>query len=130
MSDKVAIPTPNQVGVIKDTISTIKAGKKVNKGKILRQNGYSHYVSKAPQVVYNSKAVKDALKPFLEGLTDARQRALKHLTDNKLKKSTARDLAYTIHNLTQDHQLLTGGDTERSKTIILPSELIEKNKLN
>ena len=127
--EKIVIPSPNQSGVIRDTLKDLSDGKIVNKGKILEKNGYAPYTQKTPQIVYDSKAVKQALEPFLEGLDDARRRALKHLTDKKLEKSSGRDLAYILHNITQDHQLLTGGDTERTKTIVIPSELIDKNKI-
>ena len=127
---KLAIPSPNQSGVIRDTLKDLSQGKSVNKWKILKNNGYAHSVQNSPQVVYDSKAVKQALQPFLDGLDDARKRALSHLDDKKLSKSSGRDLAYIIHNITQDHQLLTGGDTERTKTIVIPSELIEKNEIN
>lgn len=125
--EKIYIPSFNQAGVIKDTITAVKRGKKVNKGEILLKNGYSKHVSKSPRVVYETKAVKQALDPFLSGLKTVRQRALDHLTDDALAKSSGRDLAYIIHNLTQDHQLLSGGQTERREIMVLPSELIEKN---
>ena len=52
--------------------------------------------------------------------------ALTKITAKKLEKSNAYQLALITDVLTKNHQLLTGGDTEKSKTVIEISEQVSK----
>lgn len=117
--------TPKQEKFIKLVLENLGvSGSTRSLGELMREAGYSESMCKNPQMVFESETVQDGIKDFVNQLDDKRKRAITHITESKLEKSTAKDLASIVDILTKDHQLLTGGDTERSKTIVMDSSLI------
>lgn len=120
-------PTLKQRRVIDLTKQELSkpTGTKKSKAQIIREAGYSREVSEKPELVYESKAVKDQLSTFISTLEKKRQKSLNAITDEKLKRANARDNAYITDILTKNHQLLTGGATENI-AINLPNSVYER----
>ena len=81
--------------------------------------------------MYESKAVKSELSDFIRKLENVRNRAIDHITNEKLNKSGARDLAYVADVTTKNHQLLTGGATENiaiNLDISMYQRLVERER--
>lgn len=118
---------------------TIKQQKLVSllKQELLKQNGsktlaelmilagYSPKIADKPsQKVLNSPAVRDATQDFIKKLEEKANMAIDNITENKLKKSTARDNGYIADIMVKNRQLLSGHDTERKSIVIQISEAI------
>lgn len=114
--------------VAKDVLETIRNGKKINMGKIIKKHGYSDTVSKAPTKVTKTKTYQKAMKPVLEQLDGLIQKALKELSIKSLEGERFKDITSSLDLLIKNKQLLGGGSTERM-TIVLPSEIVDKNGL-
>lgn len=115
--------------VAKDVIQTIRNGKKINLGKIIKNRGYSHYVSKAPSVVTRTKSYKSAIKSTVEMLKDEIARIQAELLTRNLSTEEYTDLTRSLDLLVKNAQLLGGKATE-NRMIILPSEIVNKNGLD
>ena len=61
-------------------------------------------------------------------LDDKRRLSLTHIDNTKLKRSSARDLAYITDVLTKNHQLLSGGETEKVEYEFIIGDGKEKGK--
>ena len=61
-------------------------------------------------------------------MAEKRKMALKAIDKEKLDKSAGRDLAYISDVMTKNHQLLTGGDTERIDQPVLVQFINEDDK--
>lgn len=83
-------------------------------GSIVTEAGYGKSVAANPNLVFRNPTVKKRLDNVLTELANKRNKALDHITDRKLADSSARDLAYITSELTKNHQLLSGGATERT----------------
>ena len=100
-------------------------------GHLMLEAGYSVSQSKRPSVVFNSPVVQEGISEFVSKLDDKRKQAITHLTEGKLKKSSGRDLAYITDVLTKNHQLLTGGSTEKvGFKVEISKEVAEKRGLS
>lgn len=82
-------------------------------GEMLLESGYTKSVADNPYLILETKDVREATKEFSSMLEDKRRMAITHITEDKLEKSSPRDLAYITDIMTKNHQLLTGGETER-----------------
>lgn len=108
-------PTIKQRALINDILANVGVAKEnPTKRELLLRNGYSNSVAnKTPSRILNSPVIKSRTESFIKQLEDKREMAISHLTKTKLERANARDTAYTVDILTKNHQLLTGGDTER-----------------
>lgn len=108
-------PTLRQKRVIELTKQELLRtnGIQTSKAKIIRKAGYKESLALAPQRVYDRPPVKKALSDFISSLEEKRQMAVDAITNAKLQKGNARDAAYVADVMTKNHQLLTGGATER-----------------
>jgi hypothetical protein len=107
-------PTPKQLKFIRlllDNMGVI--GKTKTLGQLMLEAGYSEAMAKNPYVILESETVKAGISDFIQQLDEKRRLALSHLTEEKIKKSAGRDIAYIADILTKNHQLLGGGATER-----------------
>lgn len=113
-------------------LETVRQGKKVNLGKILKENGYSDTTATVPTQVTNTKSYRTALaleqKPLLEQLALERQKIMTELSNRKLKGEEYRTLIGSLDIITRNYQLLSGGATQR-QVFVLPSEVMEKNSI-
>ena len=106
--------TPKQQRLIKLLLKNLGNPKsKKNLGDLIIEAGYSKASAKNPKLIFKSEDIKDGLKDFVSQLEDRRQRAITYITDSKLEKAQARDLAYIVDIFTKNHQLLSGGATSR-----------------
>ena len=119
----------NAKNAAKKVLETIGKGKKVNKGKILREVGYSKNTADNPILVESTKSYQKVMKPLLERLEEERDAIIKRLkvTRNKAKY---RDLMDGLDKITKNHQLLSGGNTERVLNINISEEIAKKNAIN
>ena len=115
------MPTEKQNRVISKTLENMRNKKPKSKGKILDESGYSKNVSKAPSIVYDSKAVKDGVKGIIKQLEQERQRAIDNLK-GKINKAGYNHIITGIDVLTKNIQLLSGEATEK-KEIVLEDDL-------
>jgi hypothetical protein len=83
-------------------------------GELCLEAGYTKATSKNAYLIFQSDAVKEGTEDFINSLDDKRKMAITHITESKLEKAPAREVAYTIDILTKNHQLLTGGKTENT----------------
>ena len=108
----MAVENPKTVA--KKISENLRRGKKIVLGDILEEVGYSKSVCKAPQNVTNTKAFKKAIKPLAEGLDREIERIKRELSTRDLSKEKYAELTRSLDILIKNHQLLNGGETERS----------------
>ena len=115
--------TPKQIKLIKlirENLGNVKSTKTL--GKMLIEAGYTKGTAKNAYMIFESDAIKKGTQDFIDSLDDKRKLAITYITNKKLKKAPARELAYVTDLLTKNHQLLTGGKTENTGV----SELADK----
>jgi flagellar motor component MotA len=112
-----------------DVVEAVRNGEKPNVYQSQLKHGYSERSAKSMKVK-ETKTYQEILEPFEKVLDQTRRKAIKHMTDRKLERSSARDLAYISDVMTKNHNLITGNPTEiNEQVMVLPSEILEKNKL-
>ena len=115
--------TLNQEAVIN------KIKKKVGKGRIVigreMKGIYADSVVKNPKKLTESKGYKEKMKPVIEQLQNERLEALE---EARKKRGTAQyaQLMQAVKDLTNQIQLLGGGDTERIRVIEVSSSGVKK----
>jgi 23S rRNA pseudoU1915 N3-methylase RlmH len=120
------MPSINAQNVAKEVIKRVEKGEKVVLGEIMENCGYAEASQKNPKSVTETDSYKETIEPFLTRLEKHRNRILVALEGKDLPKEKFKDLSDSLSKTTHDIQLLSGGDTERSKVLVLPSEVIEK----
>jgi len=98
-----------------EVIEHVRKGERPVLGKIIKKHGYTKSISLHPGKVTKTKDYQAVISDFVKALDEKRKRAISHINEGKLKKSSARDLAYITDTLTKNHQLLSGGHTEDVK---------------
>ena len=109
----VKTPTQKQIKLIKlivENLGNQKTTKSI--GKLMLEAGYSKIQSENPHQIFYSEAVQDGISDFVKMLDDKRRMALTKITESKLDKSTARELASITDTLNKTHELLSGKPTE------------------
>ena len=92
---------------------SIRKGKKVNLGKIIRESGYSDQTSKSPQRVTQTDSFKEVIDPVVKAMEEERDAAIA-MAKKSRNKAKYRDLIDAVDKLTKNIQLLTGGKTEEN----------------
>jgi len=103
--------------------------KRGNVAAAMREAKYDETTIKNPSNLTQSKAYKKALPSIIARLETERDRAL-GLLGKKAEKAKYRDLVDATDKLTKNIQLLSGGETERSKVVFMPIELMNKHGIN
>ncbi len=85
-------------------------------GELLLEAGYSENSAKNPKLIIEGKEVQEALSLVADDLDHLRQRAINELKARDIEKEPYRDVIKAVDILTKNHQLLTGGETERNLT--------------
>jgi hypothetical protein len=106
----------------------VKKGEKVVYGQIMKEVGYSNSVCKHPQKLHTTKTYRRLMKPLLERLQDQIDSIVDAMNGKDKTQEDFRVLAYSLDVLVKNQQLLSGGATER-KVFVLPSEVLNKNKI-
>lgn len=97
-----------------------------NKGKALKDAGFSKAVQKNPDKVFGSQAAKAEIAPILDAMIAHRDSVLR-LMKTKVRSANYGTLSMALRNLTHDIQLLGGKATDR---IDLPVSEEERERLN
>lgn len=113
------MPTPKQEKLIKLVLENL-GSKGVTKtlGELIREAGYEESMAKNPYQIFESETIKEGLSEVVSELEKKRKMALNALTKDKIEDEKAKDLADIVDKLTKNIQLLSGGETERTKHII------------
>ena len=82
---------------------------------MLLEAGYTKATAKNPYIIYESESIQEGISDFISQLDDKRRMAITYITKKKLTKASPRDLSYIADVLTKNHQLLSGGATERNE---------------
>lgn len=110
------MPTPRQEKLINLLVENLgKLGNTKSLGEIILEAGYSKAMAKNPYQILESETIQEGIGDFVDSLDKLRKRALKHITQKKLEKSSAKDLTQIADLATKNHQLLTGKETERGE---------------
>lgn len=88
-------------------------------GELLLEAGYSENSAKNPKLIIEGKEVQEGLAGVAADLNLLRQRAIDELKARDIEKEPYRDVVKAVDVLTKNHQLLTGGETERIETPML-----------
>lgn len=83
-------------------------------GELMLEAGYSKSQSKSPSQIIGSDTVQEGLSDVVEDLELLRKNYLNELKARDIEKEPMRDVVKAIDTFTKNHQLLTGGDTERN----------------
>jgi hypothetical protein len=116
----------NAINVAKEVISRIEKGEKVVMGEILENIGYSENTRDNPKLVTETKSYKKIMDTFVNRLEKEISRIQTAMEAKDLDKEQYRVLTDSLDKLYKNKQLATGGDTERGKIMILPTEVIQK----
>ena len=109
--------------------------KKARKGElivmkdILRDTGYSESISKQPTKVTRTRTYIEATRPLISGIASEIERIKQAMASKDLKNEEYKTLVSSLDVLTKNHQLLSGGVTER-RAFVIPSEVIERNVID
>ena len=121
----------NPKNVARKVSESIRKGKLVNLGKIIKKSGYSEATSKSPTVVTNTKAYQEEIKPIVRQMERERQRIMTEMENKDLTKVQYEGLGRVFDAMTKNIQLLSGGVTERSKiSIEISKEIADKNNVS
>lgn len=102
----------NAKNVAKDVSETIRKGKKVILGDIIKKNGYSESTSESPQRVTETNSYKEEIKPIVSRWEQERDRLTSELEKRDLSKERYETVIKSIDIVTKNIQLLSGGKTE------------------
>jgi len=108
------MPTPKQKTAAKK-IGENRRNKKTL-GKILEESGYSEHTTTKPSQVTESAGFKEAAKPIIQQLEEARQQALNRMKQTVDKASYA-DTTRTAKDFTTTIELLGGKPTVITKDL-------------
>lgn len=121
------MPTPKQTKLIELLIQNLGDVKKRRTlGELMLEAGYSDKQSLNPNHIMDSETIKEGVSDFIRSLDDKRKQAITHLTEAKLEKAPAREIAYVVDILNKNHALLSGGATENQVINIQVSETLAK----
>jgi hypothetical protein len=105
--------------VAREVLETIRKGKRVDKGDIIRKNGYAEATSTVPSLVTNTKSYQNEIKPIVERWQNEVVRIQDELEQKDLSKERYEVLITAVDKLNKQIQLATGGYTEQQKIIIV-----------
>jgi len=110
------MPTPKQEKLIKLLMDNYgKQGETKSLGELMIEAGYTKESAKNPKLILDSPVIQEGVEDFVKTLKDKRRLAITKLTEDKLEKSSARDLSNITDVFTKNIQLLSGEDTDRSE---------------
>ena len=119
--------TEKQKKVVEKLVENRRLEKPIGTGEILREAGYSEGSIIKPSQVIRSKGVQEELKPFIKKLQNERNRLMNAIEIKDLDNVEYKKMIESLDILNKNIQLLSGGDTERQRIIVLPKEIIESN---
>ena len=112
--------TPKQEKLLKLLIENYgEVGSTKSLGQLLKEAGYSDASAHNPKIILESKEIQEGLNDVIADLEELRRDALKALKEKDLSEERYSDIVKGIDTLTKNHQLLTGGETERNNAPVL-----------
>lgn len=122
----------NAQAVAMEVSESIRLGKSVKLGKILKKKGYSDSTSLSPTLVTKTKSYKQAMaveaKPIIEGMKLQIEKFKEALASRDLSGEETRSLVYALDIFIKNYQLLSGGATER-QVFVIPSEVMDRHNI-
>lgn len=100
----------NARAVAKEVSETLRKGKRVKLGAIMRKNGYSKSTSEKPKLVTETKTYKKEIAPIVDAMRKERDAIMQRLPKIRAK-AKYRDLIDALDKTTKNIQLLEGKDT-------------------
>lgn len=110
--------TPKQEKLVSLLIENYGNPKTRSLGELMLEAGYSENSAKNPQLIIQGKEVQEGLSSVAEDLNILRQRAINELKARNIEKEPYRDVVRAVETFTKNHQLLSGGETERAGVTI------------
>jgi len=99
-------------------------------GELAREAGYSEVMCKDPERITKSKAIRPELEELRNRLTDINSRVLDHITDDKLDKSNAKDLAFSFDKIQKHINIIQGDPTENINRRTISLDIVALKQLN
>ena len=112
-------------GAIK-VLERVRNGKLVVYKDIMQEVGYSKATSKIPEQMTKTKSYRNIITPVISKIDRDIDRMQNALGKKDMDKETVKVLVSSLDVLIKNHQLLSGGATDR-KILVLPSEVIGRN---
>ncbi len=122
----------NAKKVALDVIDAVIKGKRACKEEITQKNGYTKQSARAQKAV-RTKTYKETIRPFLERLTEHRDKVIMAMEKKNLNKEQYKILTDSLNKINHDIQLLGGKETENIKVYgwgnysNLPTETLDKD---
>ena len=122
--------TPKQIKFLNNLHNALAENKgleKITYGKLLADSGYSKSIQENPQVVLEARAVRPELQKIVNTFVEVRDRAIRHITDDKLGDAPAKDLAQVADKFQKNINLLVGNATENRVTQSIKIDLTARD---
>lgn len=120
--------TPKQEKLIKLLLENLGTGNNTRTlGEMLLEAGYSENQAKNPYQILETKAVKEGLADVAKDIDSLRGDVLNEMKSRDISNERYSDLVKALDLLTKNHQLLTGGETERNTKQPLLVKIIGKD---
>jgi hypothetical protein len=108
--------------VARDVLESVGKGRKTVLGKIIKKNGYAQNTADSPKQVTETKSYKEIINPVVNKWIRERDRLTKELRSRDLTGERYETVIKSIDIITKNIQLLSGGDTEKVKVVVLDEE--------
>jgi hypothetical protein len=118
----------NAEAVGKEISETIRKGKKVVLGKIIKSHGYSDQTSKKPKLVLDTESCQKEIRPIIEQLELERQRLADAIKEKDLSKVQYSEAVRSLDLLIKNIQLLSDKPTENIKGFLTQEQTDELKK--
>lgn len=111
--------TPKQEKLIKLILDNMgNIGETKTLGSLLAEAGYSEAIQKNPYLILESPVIQEGISETVKDLELLRKNALNELKARDLEKEPYRDVVKAVEVFTKNHQLLSGGETDRAGVTI------------
>ena len=120
----------NAQAVAKEVIETVRKGKQVNLEKITLNHGYSKSSARASKAK-KTQTFKREMEPLIDSIEREIRRLQQTIESKDLSEEKYYEMVKALDILVKNKQLLSGGETERTKIILQISEaIVKKNDIN
>lgn len=119
----------NVKSVAHAVVKKVRQGKLVKVGEIMKEQGYSDSYSEQPHRIMKQPEFQEVAQPLITGLAGEIARIKAAMARKNLDNEEYKVLVASLDVLTKNHQLLSGGATER-RVFVIPSEVIGRNDID
>lgn len=110
--------TPKQEKLVTLLIENYGAAKPRSLGDLMLEAGYSEASAHNPKLILEGEAVQVGIKDAANRIEQIRNNALAELEARDVSEERYSDVVKAVDLLTKNHQLLSGGETERNEMTI------------